>query len=165
MSKKHAKIDKLQKTIEQPNEPAVDPGVLLLPISNNEFQARWSLTQETLDSGFRAASHLSGEARLVLRVYSLPTDSKHSDFSNFWKDYSIDGRENNACFSFTAPAVKITAAVGVINKSGRFSPLARAQAITLLLPPAPPTNLPKRPPIPASGGKLPPQSRQRHKNG
>lgn len=157
MSKENPEIDSLQNNTEPPKVPEVDLGVLLLPISQNEFQARWSLSQQRLDSGIRAASEISGEAHLVLRVYSLPNHSKHSDFSNFWQDYRIDGRVNIAHFTFNAPAEKITAAIGLINKSGRFSPLARARAISLPLPPAPLSTAPRRPQMPASGGEPRPQ--------
>lgn len=166
MLKEHPRIDSLQNKKEPAKVPEHDLGVLLVPIAHNEFQARWSLSEETLESGLRAASAVSDEARLVLRVYSLTKDTKNSDFSNFWQDHRIDGRVNIAHFIFNAPAEKITAAIGLINKSGRFSPLARAQAITLPLAaaPTPAPTAPRHTQIPASGEESPPEAALRHKS-
>lgn len=115
----------------------------LLPVSHKEFQARWSLSKESLESGLRAASDGRDEPRLILRAYSLPVDADRSDFSNHWHDYRIDHSEDSAFFTLPSPAPIINAAIGLINKSGRFNPLVRGDAVALPpLPDPPPAKLP-----------------------
>lgn len=146
MSDIHPEIDQLEERIEKSKAPAVDFGVQLLPVSHQEFQARWSLSEQTLDAGLRAASHSRDGAHLVLRAYSLPMGADQGDFSSVWHDFGIDGTENSAYFSLPGPAEKIKAAIGLINQSGRFSPLVRSEPVALPAPPAPPAAKTEVPP-------------------
>lgn len=99
------------------------------------------MSQNVLDTGLLTASRTREEARLVLRVYSLPLEGDPRDFSNIWNDYSIDETVNNAYFTLPKSAARIRAVIGVINKSGHFSPLLRGDPIPLPAPPpAPPPN-------------------------
>ncbi|HKK18271.1 MAG TPA: DUF4912 domain-containing protein [Opitutales bacterium] len=135
MSEIRADLEKLQAKIEKSKAPPVDLGVRILPVSPTEFQARWSLDRESLESGMQSASHDRGETRLVLRAYSLPIDADPSDFSSIWHDYGIDSTDNSAYFTLPAPTARINAAVGLMNRSGRFSPLVRGEAVSLPTPP------------------------------
>lgn len=130
-----------EEKVERSNLPTVDFGVHILPVSHNEFQARWTLSPDALESGRRAAAEASGQTHLVLRAYALGPQSKNSDFSSEWQDFSIEGTDNSAYFNLSTPANKINAVVGIMNKSGHFSPLARGQAVAL--PAAPKPAVPK----------------------
>ncbi|PXA04489.1 hypothetical protein DDZ13_04755 [Coraliomargarita sinensis] len=144
MSDNRANFAKLQEKIEKSKAPAIDFGIQLLPVSHNEFQARWSLNKEMLDAGLKVASHDEGDTHLVLRAYSLPAASDSSHFSSVWHDYRIDSTDNSGYFTLPAPAPKINAALGLINRSGRFSPLVRGEAVALPAAPSP------EPPKPAA---------------
>lgn len=165
MSEKPANTGNLQNSVKEDEALDLDLGVVLFPIAHNEFQARWSLSEKTLASGIKSAAEFPEDVRLILRVFSLPNHSAQSDFSNYWRDYNIEGRINIAHFIFDAPAEKITAAIGLINRNGRFSPLARAGAINLPLTPAPPAKVPTGPFIPASGGSIPSSRKSWPENG
>lgn len=138
MPKKQSGSDEPKPRIEQSKVPAEASALQLLPISPDEFQARWSLSKETFASGLEAASHAGNSPRLVLRAYSLPLDAKRSDFSSVWHDYRIESMENDAFFTLPRPALKISAAIGLVNKEGRFSPLVRGDAVALPALPDPP---------------------------
>jgi len=135
MPKKRPDRDEIENQVGKSKFSSVDAWLQILPISCKEFQARWSLSKESLDSGLLAASHFEDAPGLVLRAYSLPVDSDRSEFSSVWHDYRIDSTEDSAFFTLPKPAPKINAAIGLINKSGRFSPLVRGDAV--MLPPLP----------------------------
>lgn len=138
MAEKHRKtIEPTRKTEElKTRSPA--SSLQLLALSHSEFQARWSLAKNSLDSGLRAASGVKDEPRLVLRVYSLPIDSDHADFSDIWHDYSIKKHNDSAFFKLPKPSPKIKAVIGLTNKSGRFIPLVRGHTVDLSPLPDPP---------------------------
>lgn len=138
MAEKHPKIVETAKRIERLKSHSAGSSLQLLPLSHIEFQARWSLNKDSIASGLRAASGPDEESRLILRVYSLPLASDHSDFSNIWHDYRVEKRSSSAFFSLPKPAAKINAAIGLSNKSGRFIPLVRGNAIALPPLPDPP---------------------------
>lgn len=137
MSANRAAIEQLRDRIESSKIPAIHHGISLLPVSHQEFQARWSLSEELLEEGRTVASHADEEAQLVLRAYRLPQNGHHTDFSSDWQDYPITGAENSAYFTLPTPTEKINAAVGLINTSGRFSPLARGESVCLPYAPRP----------------------------
>ncbi len=117
-------------------------GLQLLPLSPTEFQARWTLSSEALAAAQKAASTDYNTSQLVLRVYSLPEEPGVSDFSNIWKDYRIDRTQGSAMFTLPKPSPKINAALGLINRTGQFSPVVRSDRVAL--PPLPPPPTEKR---------------------
>lgn len=136
MVKKNSETNKSRHAIEALYSRNSSATLQLLAISPLEFQARWSLSKGAIESGARAASANAGESRLVLRIYSLPLDFIDVAFTDNWHDYSIEKRSASAFFRLPKPSPKINAAIGLINKSGRFTPLVRGDAVTL--PPLPP---------------------------
>ena len=111
--------------------PATESGVRILPVSHTEFQAKWSLSQKALAGGLQAAAQTGDEPHLVLRAYSLSRNSDRSDCSEVWQDFRIDASENSAYLTLPSPTPRINCAIGLINKSGRFSPLVRGEAVSL----------------------------------
>lgn len=138
MPEKNSNSDKGKNRIDQWKLPSAGPALQLLPLSHNEFQARWSLDKEPLEAGRRAASQFEGEPRLVLRAYSLSAEADRSAFSNVWHDFRIEHLESSAFFTLPRHATRIKASIGLINKSGQFSPLVRSDAVPMPPPPAPP---------------------------
>ncbi len=141
MAKSKAKLAKLAEELNTTEVPAKGQSVDLLPVSYDRFQARWSLDQDTLERGREAADQIPGEAYLVLRAYSLPPGAGERELSSIWHDFTITGVENSGYFDLPAPTGQINAAVGLVNKSGRFIPLARGKSVLL---PAPPTEKKKQ---------------------
>ena len=149
MSETPADSDRRKERNPRTEAPALGHGIQLFPVSHNKFIARWLLSPESIEAGRRTASRRKEEAQLVLRVYSLPADAGHADFSNTWNDYRIRGAINSAQFTLPTSAAKINAAVGLTNKAGHFTPLQGAMAV----------NLPGPPPAPAPDKKLCPKIR------
>lgn len=144
MSEIPADIEKRHEKVQRSITPPIENGIHVLPVSHDKFLAAWSISQDLLDAGFQTASRSKEGAHLVLRAYTLPLDADGSDFSNSWNDYGIEGIANSADFTLPKSAAKIKAVLGVINKSGHFSPLLRGEAV----------NLPAPPPAPAPDKKL-----------
>ena len=131
MAKKKPESEHSPDRIEALKLPAIESGVRILPVSHTEFEARWSLSQKALAAGLQAAAQTGDEPHLVLRAYSLSRDSDRSDFSEVWQDFRIDASENSAYLTLPSPTPRINCAIGLINKSGRFSPLVRGEAVSL----------------------------------
>lgn len=139
MAKKNSETSESRHTIDALHVRSSGATLQLLALSHREFQARWSLSKELIESGSRAASANVDELRLVLRTYALPLDSDDVAFSSNWHDYSIDKHHASSFFRLPKPSPKINAAIGLINKSGRFTPLVHGDAVALPpLPPPPP---------------------------
>lgn len=126
----------LAELIDQTELPEGGGGVELLAVSHNEFQARWSLTEDILNKGRQLSSSLHNGTHLVLRAFSLPPEAEQNSVSRLWHDFNIEGTENSAYFTLPGPAHAINASIGLVNKEGRFSPLLRAESIELPAPPA-----------------------------
>ena len=149
MPENTSKLADLARKLERTELPRSRPGVDILPVSHDRFQARWSLSQEALAEGRNIASHNADETSLVLRAFELPADAHEDDLSRVWHDFHVDGIDSSAYFNLPGPTEKISAVVGLINKDGRFRPLARGQSIAL---PAPtPT------PEPSTAGQVTPE--------
>lgn len=136
-----ADIEKGHEKVRQSIAPAIENGIQILPVSHDKFLAAWSISQDLIDAGLQTASRFKEGTHLVLRAYTLPVDADRSHFSNSWNDYSIDGSANNSQFKLPKSAARIKVVLGVINKSGHFSPLLRGEPVNLPAPPpAPPPN-------------------------
>lgn len=136
---------------EDTKTPSNESGLQILPISHVEFESRWSLSKDALNAGIRAAAQEQGQSQLVLRAYSLSAESSSSDYSNVWRDYNINSTENSAYFTLPKPTPKIKTAIGLINRSGRFSPLVCSKAVEL---PPPPDVLSAQPRVMPKTGNL-----------
>lgn len=136
MSEKKSSRDRPNHKIKTSDLSSGNMGLQVLPLSPKEFQARWALSEECVELGSKAASADGEPSRMVLRAYSLPLDAERTEFSNFWHDFGIDRLEGSAFFTLPGPVPKLNAAIGLVNKSGRFSPLVRGEAV--VLPPLPP---------------------------
>lgn len=159
MSETPADIDRRRKRTQDSKAAAVDYGVLAFPVAHNAFLARWSMSQDLFEAGLQTASSSDEQRHLVLRAYSLPVDTGQSNFSSIWNDYPIDGLRSSATFTLPTSAARINAVIGVINKSGQFSPILRGHPVPLPAPPpAPPPNkelCPTMKPFQASGHSQP----------
>jgi len=124
--------------IEQSKLPAGHSVLQLMPLSHREFQARWSICQDTFSAGTRAAAQVPGELQLVLRAYSLTGDPNPTTYSESWHDYAIQQHEGSAFFTLPKPAATMNAAIGLLNQAGRFSPLIRGEAVRMPPLPEPP---------------------------
>jgi len=135
MPKKRANGDTRKDNIAGLKMPSVESTLQIQPRSHVEFKSSWSLSHDALDAGLQAATQNGAKANLVLRAYSLTADSSESDFSDIWQDFTIDRKKGSRCFTLPKPTPKIRAVLGLINDSGRFSPLVRGKAVAL--PPSP----------------------------
>ena len=132
-----SELAELAKLIDTTPLPESGQGVELLAVSHDEFQARWSLTEDVVRKGRKMASPMQNETHLVLRAFSLPPDSNGAAVSSVWHDFNIEGTDNSGYFTLPGPTSAINAAIGLVNKDGRFSPLLRGESIDLPAAPAP----------------------------
>jgi hypothetical protein len=137
MAQDFSELDRLNQLINATALPRIEEGIELLPVSHNEFQARWSLSVEAIKKGREMASHDENGAHLVLRAFSLPDASHAEAVSKVWHDYNIEGTDNHGYFTLPGPTEAVNASVGLVNKDGQFSPLVRGESISL--PAAAPT--------------------------
>ncbi|MEO0509846.1 MAG: hypothetical protein AAF065_08310 [Verrucomicrobiota bacterium] len=131
MPQETSELADLARLIDETPLPDGGQGVELLAVSHDTFQARWSLTEDIVRKGRSMASPSQNETHLVLRAFSLPPDANGDAVSGIWQDFNIEGTDNSGYFTLSGPTSGINAAVGLVNKDGRFSPLLRGESIDL----------------------------------
>ena len=128
-----AELEQALSATELPSPPV---GLHLLAVSHDQFQACWNLEQSLLARGQRASSRNPSETQLVLRAFNLTRDAQGSEKSNSWTDYAIDGIEGKGYFAVAGSIPKVSASLGLVNRSGQFTPLLSSEAIHLPVDPS-----------------------------
>ena len=131
MSKDGPDFEELEKELNATELPSKPEGLYLLPVSHNQFQASWNLKAGLLERGQMASARNQSETQLILRTFNLSGEAKTAAQSNSWTDYAIDGIDGKGYFTVAGSIAQISASLGLINHSGRFTPLVSSEAIHL----------------------------------
>ncbi|NOQ13940.1 MAG: DUF4912 domain-containing protein [Methyloprofundus sp.] len=107
-----------------PHEPHYQPELVLMPVDPINLYAYWKLKDNKTDD---ANKHV--DKQLLLKIYSIPEISEHSNTLQFSFEIKVDGFRNQQKVHLPVAATAYSAVIGEINADNSFSTLATANTI------------------------------------